>query len=92
MKEQLTSMLEFLGLAWWVEIVTQDPSCTYYFGPFLSYEEAVDAKGGYIEDLEDEGAQGISVLVKRCKPTELTIFDELGEMIDSQASPAYSWQ
>lgn len=90
MKEQLISMLEFLGLAWWVEIVTQDPGCTYYFGPFLSYEEAVEAKGGYIEDLEDEGAQGISVLVKRCKPTELTIFDELGEMIDPQASPAYS--
>ena len=89
MKEQLTNMLEFLGLAWWVEIITQNPSCTYYFGPFMSYEEAEDAQDGYIEDLQGEGAQGISAAIKRCKPTELTIFDEMGEMIDSQASPAY---
>ena len=86
MKEQLTNMLEFLGLAWWVEIVTQNPGCTYYFGPFMSYEEALDAQDGYIEDLQGES---ISVAIKRCKPTELTIFDEMGEMIDSQASPAY---
>jgi Domain of unknown function (DUF1816) len=78
-----------LGLAWWVEIVTQSPRCTYYFGPFLNYAEALDAKSGYVEDLEGEDAQGISVVIKRCKPTELTISDDLGELIDSQASPAY---
>ena len=89
MKEPLINMLDFMGLAWWVEIVTQNPQCTYYFGPFVSQQEALDAKGGYIEDLEGEDAQGISVVIKRCKPTELTIFDDLGEMIDPQASPAY---
>jgi Domain of unknown function (DUF1816) len=89
MKEPLINMLDFMGLAWWVEIVTQNPQCTYYFGPFVSQQEALDAKGGYIEDLEGENAQGICVVIKRCKPTELTIFDELGEIIDPQASPAY---
>ncbi|HBE16837.1 MAG TPA: hypothetical protein DDW51_04275, partial [Cyanobacteria bacterium UBA11367] len=55
----LSKIVEFLGLAFWVEIVTDNPKCTYYFGPFLSAQEAETAKGGYIEDLENEGAQGI---------------------------------
>jgi Domain of unknown function (DUF1816) len=89
MREQLVMMLDAIGLAWWVEIMTQNPRCTYYFGPFTSYQEAADAKGGYIEDLEGEGAQGISVAIKRCKPDELTVYDDLGEIFDHQASPAY---
>jgi hypothetical protein len=80
MKEVLIKILQFLGLAFWVEIVTDNPRCTYYFGPFFNEKEAVAAQGGYIEDIENEGAQGISVKIKRCKPNNLTIFDEdLGE-------------
>lgn len=77
MKEVLLSLLETLGLAFWVEIVTDRPRCTYYFGPFLSSQEAKAAKSGYIEDLEQEGAQGIRATVKRCKPADLTIADDL---------------
>ena len=77
MKEVLISLLETLGLAFWVEIVTEKPRCTYYFGPFLSSQEAQAAKSGYVEDLEQEGAQGIRVTVKRCKPADLTIADDL---------------
>lgn len=59
---------------WWVEIKTENPACTYYFGPFDIAEEAELAKGGYIEDLEQEGAQDIQVTVMRCKqPAQLTI-------------------
>lgn len=76
MKEVLTKILQFLGLAFWVEIVTENPNCTYYFGPFSTEQEAMSLRAGYIEDLENEGAQGISVSIKRCKPTDLTIFDE----------------
>lgn len=79
MKEVVIKILQFLGLALWVEIVTDNPRCTYYFGPFLSEKEAFDAKSGYVEDLENEGAQGIVVKIKRCKPSNLTIFDEQGE-------------
>jgi len=79
MKEVVIKILQFLGLAFWVEIVTDNPRCTYYFGPFLSEKEASDAKSGYVEDLENEGAQGIVVKIKRCKPSNLTIFDEQGE-------------
>jgi hypothetical protein len=92
MKEALIKILHFLGLAFWVEIVTASPRCTYYFGPFFSEKEALAAKGGYVEDLENEGAQGISVAIKRCKPTNLTIFDDLGEQTERKAMPTLSGQ
>ena len=64
------------GSAWWVEIRTALPKCTYYFGPFSSAEEARQAQAGYVEDLEQEGSQGIVVAVKWCQPQELTIIEE----------------
>ena len=76
MKEFLTNSLNFLGLAWWIEILTANPRCTYYFGPFLSAKEAEARKDGYIEDLEGEGALGIKFQILRCKPTELTVEEE----------------
>jgi hypothetical protein len=71
------SMLEFLGQAWWAEIVTDTPRCTYYFGPFASSGEAEAAKAGYVEDLRQEGATNIRVTIKRCKPDpkNLTLYD-----------------
>lgn len=92
LKELLINAFHNLGLAWWVEITTQNPRCTYYFGPFLS---AMDAKGaikGYVEDLEQEGAQGIIIDVKRCKPQALTIAEDLGERIDRKVRPVFSGQ
>ncbi|NET01318.1 MAG: DUF1816 domain-containing protein [Sphaerospermopsis sp. SIO1G2] len=91
-KEGLTSLCEGLGLAWWVEIITQNPSCTYYFGPFISSVDANSASIGYVEDLEAEGAQGIVVNVKRCKPYVLTIAEDLGERIDRKVKPVFSGQ
>ena len=79
MNEIWISILESVGLAWWVEVVTRVPACTYYFGPFSSAQEAQSAKPGYILDLEEEGAQGVQVAVKRCKPSRLTVFDESSE-------------
>jgi len=76
MKEKFLQLLDLLGLAFWVEIGTTVPRCTYYFGPFLSRIEAEEAKEGYLEDLLGEQAQGIKSLIKRCKPRNLTIFDE----------------
>ena len=92
LKEVLINTFENLGLAWWVEIVTQNPRCTYYFGPFLSSSDATLASKGYIEDLELEGATGIVVNVKRCKPNTLTIADDLGERFDHKVQPAFGGQ
>jgi hypothetical protein len=92
LQEGLISIFNGLGLAWWVEVVTKTPNCTYYFGPFFSSEEANQSSKGYIEDLEIEGAQGIIVNIKRCKPSVLTIAEDLGEWIDRKVKPVFSGQ
>ncbi len=90
LKEILTNFFQNLGWAWWIEVITQDPRCTYYFGPFLSSKDAITATNGYVEDLEQEGAIGINVQVKRCKPQSLTIAEDLGERRDRAIKPAFS--
>ncbi|MDJ0713284.1 MAG: DUF1816 domain-containing protein [Prochloraceae cyanobacterium] len=79
MKEILIKILNFLGLAYWVEITTDKPKCTYYFGPFLDRKEAEIAREGYIEDLKNEGARGITIDLKRLKPDILTISQEFDD-------------
>ena len=69
-------MLNFLGFACWIEIVTQGPQCTYYFGPFLGIAEAEAACEGYLDDLKQEGSVIVSVRIERVKPHVLTIYDE----------------
>ena len=83
MKELLISLLNIFGLATWVEIDTENPGCTYYFGPFLNEAEANAEKQGYIEDLEDESSAVIQVNVKRCKPSSLTVL-EAGKTLVTQ--------
>jgi hypothetical protein len=76
LNEMILALLERLRLAWWIEMTTANPSCIYYFGPFRTYEQAEAARFGYIEDLEQEGAQGISLAIKRGQPTDLTVENE----------------
>lgn len=78
MKEILINLLNFFGVAWWVEVVTQNPRYTYYFGPFLNARDADASKTGYTQDLEEEEAQIHAVFIKRCKPTRLTVNNETG--------------
>lgn len=79
--------------AWWVEIKTNQPACTYYFGPFDSELEATTAQGGYIEDLEQEGAQNIRPVVQLCSdPDQLTITDEWDTPVGGFSAPAFSGQ
>jgi hypothetical protein len=75
MKDLLTRSMNQLGLAWWVEITTENPKCLYYFGPFGSSASANAHQSGYIQDLEQEGAQNIRASVKRMKPQSLTVCD-----------------
>ena len=79
MKDTLLSLLGSLGLAYWVKITTDSPTCTYYFGPFSNESEAQAAQAGYCEDLRGEGAQNINVTCeRRRRPSELTITDDWG--------------
>ena len=81
MKEILTTIFNAVGWAYWVEIETAKPSCTYYFGPFLTFKEAESAQVGYVEDLTQEDAVGIMTKIKRCQPTELTVIKEREENV-----------
>ena len=92
MKKFVTGIVDSLGLAYWTEITTDNPHCVYYFGPFLSKQEALAAQNGYIEDLKGEQAQGITVLTKRCQPKQLTIFDEVNDGLKFKPVPAFGTQ
>jgi Domain of unknown function (DUF1816) len=76
LKESFISVLERSRLALWVEIVTEKPRCTYYFGPFACTKPAQKAVSGYLEDLKQESAQVIAVTFKRFQPSELTIEED----------------
>ena len=92
MQELLTNLLNLFGLAWWVEVKTENPRCIYYFGPFIGMKDAEASKAGYITDLEQEGAQGITVVIKRCKPAKLTVTDDLGEKSSQTLNSAFTGQ
>ncbi|MEA5534105.1 DUF1816 domain-containing protein [Crocosphaera sp. XPORK-15E] len=70
------NLLNKIQIPWWIMIHTNVPECTYYFGPFDNLEEANHAQLGYIEDLRQENAQDLQVVIKQCQPTNLTIMNE----------------
>ena len=78
-KSRLVGLLQVKRDDWWVEITTVTTRCIYYFGPFQTSTEAKAAHFGYLEDLHHEAAQGISVSIKRCNPTVLTLFEQEDE-------------
>lgn len=64
------------SLPWWIEVRTNHPHCTYYFGPFDNAFEAQALQPGYLEDLRQEQAQIRLVQIKQCQPQQLTICAE----------------
>ena len=61
---------------YWVKIMTAQPKCIYYFGPFDNLTEAKFNQNGYIEDLIGENASVIYVQIKKCKPKIMTVYEE----------------
>lgn len=92
MKDLWTNALQALGRAWWVEVTTESPQCTYYFGPFMSEALAKSSQQGYVDDLESEGATGIKVVVKRCKPNRLTVIEDGSDGAAHRNTPMFSSQ
>lgn len=90
MNNLLLKIAEILGLAYWIEIKTEIPKCTYYFGPFLTEDEAQKTQGGYLEDLKGEGAIGIQLAIKKFKPQQITIFDEADETVNFKRIPVFN--
>jgi hypothetical protein len=65
-----------LKMPWWVEIKTTIPLCVYYFGPFYRKKVALLSQHGYIEDLVQEKASGITVEIKQLQPKVLTVCED----------------
>ena len=63
-----------LGLAWWAKIETNQPSGTYWFGPFITKRSLKENMSSFIQDLEDEGAENIKHSFVRCKKDEPLTF------------------
>ncbi|MEO0768153.1 MAG: DUF1816 domain-containing protein [Cyanobacteria bacterium J06649_4] len=74
MKNFFSSLFSFLSNPWWVKITTEQPNCVYFFGPYDNEAEATQAKPGFIEDLQQEGALQIQTSLHNIpEPSELTI-------------------
>lgn len=69
------NLIKQYKLFWWLEIKTAKPSCIYWFGPFASPQEAHLYHFGYVEDLVEEQAEGITVKLElqQYQPKELTV-------------------
>ena len=59
-----------LGLAWWAKIETDQPSSTYWFGPFITKRSLKENMSSFIKDLTDEGSKNIKHSLVRCKKEE----------------------
>jgi hypothetical protein len=60
-------------LGWWIEILTAQPLCLYYFGAFTSHQEVQQLQAGFIEDLLLESATILSANIRFCQPSQLTL-------------------
>lgn len=91
---QLFGSLFGSNKAWWVEVKTAEPACTYYFGPFDIEQEAALAKQGYTDDLEQEGAKVIAadVIALSEPPQQLTVYEEGMDGAAPDPKPAFSGQ
>ena len=63
-----------LGLAWWAKIETNEPSATYWFGPFITKRSLKENMPSFIKDLSDEGSKNIKHSLVRCKKEEPLTF------------------
>ena len=59
-----------LGLAWWAKVETDQPSFTYWYGPFITKRSLKENLSPFINDLSDEGCINIKHTLIRCKKEE----------------------
>ncbi len=59
-----------LGLAWWAKIEVENPTSTYWYGPFLTKSSLKENMAYFIKDLSDEGSVNIKHSLVRCKKEE----------------------
>lgn len=70
---QITVSNSSYELGWWLEILTAQPLCLYYFGAFTTRQEAESQQDGFIEDLLQENALILSTNLQFLQPKEITL-------------------
>ncbi|MGY6530162.1 MAG: diguanylate cyclase domain-containing protein [Cyanobacterium sp.] len=74
------NLIPFAEVKWWIRVDTIKPAMTYYFGPFDSLVEAEENCNGYIEDLIEEKAEGITFDYQYFEPDSLTVNRDIKEL------------
>ena len=69
-KKLIRNLGNKLGLAWWAKVETEEPSSTYWFGPFLTKRSLNQNLEEFLNDLTEEGSNGIKHSIVRCKRDE----------------------
>ena len=59
-----------LGLAWWAKVETENPSGTYWYGPFLTKRSLNENLEKFICELSEEGSTDIKHNILRCNKEE----------------------
>tara|TARA_B100000700_G_C14349502_1_gene536466 strand:- start:9 stop:239 length:231 start_codon:yes stop_codon:yes gene_type:complete len=63
-----------VGLAWWAQVETSEPTVTYWFGPFMTRRSLNGKLKNFLKDLSDEAPGSINHSIVRCRRSEpLTI-------------------
>ncbi len=70
---QITVSHSTYELGWWLEIVTAKPLCLYYFGAFMTHQEAASQQAGFVEDLLQENALILSVNLQFLQPNQIIL-------------------
>ena len=69
-KKLIRNLGNKLGLAWWAKIETQQPSATYWYGPFITKRSLNENISFFIKDLSEEGSTNIKHSLVRCRREE----------------------
>jgi len=73
---QITVSNSSYELGWWLEILTAQPLCLYYFGAFTTRQEAESQQDGFIEDLLQENALLLSTNLQFLQPNQITLIGD----------------
>ena len=69
-KKLIRNLGNKLGLAWWAEVETTNPSTTYWYGPFLTKRGLNQNLEKFLSDLSKEGSKDINHNIVRCNKEE----------------------
>ncbi len=68
--EFILLFVNFLGLAWWAKLETDNPNDSYWFGPFIIRANLELHLKNLVRDLEVESSSTVKETIIRCRCNE----------------------